>query len=86
MVKGKNSIIWFNWLHWLKILLIGYGLEIWNDRIKAAAVRDVTVCIITLNAYTFQALKEQKEAAKKRNKEFLEEVLFNRDICKPQGT
>ena len=33
-----------------------------------------------------KALKEQNEAAKKRNKEFLGEVLFDRDICKPQGT
>ena len=31
-----------------------------------------------------KALKEQNEAAKKRNKEFLEEVLVDRDICKPQ--
>lgn len=33
-----------------------------------------------------KALQAQNEAAKKRNKEFLEEVLVDKDNCKPQAT
>ena len=49
-------------------------LQLQNSKIFESRVRLV------------KALKEQNEAAKKRNKEFLEEVLVDRDICKPQVT
>ena len=33
-----------------------------------------------------KALKEQNEAAKKRNKELLEEILIEREVCHPKVT
>ena len=33
-----------------------------------------------------KALQEQNEAAKKRNKELLEEILIEREVCHPKVT
>lgn len=107
------------------MFLIGYGIEIGNDRYKAAAIGATAVFIYILNIFIVsrfefepegrhlleqktslhmatiaefeeirresqlrlvKALQAQNEAAKKRNKEFLEEVLVDKDNFKPQVT